>query len=94
MFFDIDTDAVIAELDKVDQHIDQLRTILENIESNISKGWDSERANGLVTPKIEEIKSSINKMQESTTNVRSNVVQYVANVKNADSSGNITSANA
>ena len=92
MNFRIDTDAVVAELDKIDQCIDELRGILSGMESNISSGWDSARAASLVTPKIEEVRASINNMQACTNDVRSNVVQYVANVHSADESGNISNA--
>ena len=92
MKFRINTDAVVAELDKIDSCIDELRQILSGMESDISSGWDSARAAGLVTPKIEEVRSSIENMQACTNNVRSNVVQYVANVHNADEAGNISSA--
>lgn len=91
MNFRINTEVVTEELDKIDTHIEELRVILSNLETDISSGWDSARASGLVTPKIEEIRSSISNMQACTNNVRSNVLKYVSNVHTADESGNISS---
>lgn len=90
MHFNIETEVVKGELDKIEKNIDKLRTILTNLESNISSGWQSARATGVVTPKIDEIKTSIDKMQECTNNVRTNVLQYVSNVTQADEAGTLT----
>ena len=93
MNFQINTEEVTAQLTKMDEAIDELRTILANMESDISKGWDSDRALSVVSPKIDEVKTSIEKMQLCTNRVRGNVAQYVSNVTSADTAGSITGAN-
>ena len=90
MNFNVDAESVIPELDNIDKSIDELRTILSNLESDISRGWSSDRSKSVVTPKIEEVSKSINTMQECTNHLRSNVVQYLSNVDAADSAGSIT----
>lgn len=90
MFFDINTDTVISDLNKIDASIDALNNILNSIETNVSSGWDSERSSSIIPPKLEEIRNSITNMRACTQNVRSNVLQYVTNVKSADEAGNIT----
>ncbi len=93
MNFYINTDMVLAELNQIDKCIDELRTICSNMESNISSGWDSDRAKNMVTPTIDGVKDSITQMQASVMNVRDNVKQYVTNVQSADTAGSIGNNN-
>ena len=92
MNFEINTGVVTSELGKIDECIINLRSMLSNIESDISSGWNSETARTVVTPAIDDIKSSIDAMQKSVENVRSNVSQYITNTEEADTAGSINSA--
>lgn len=87
--FKINVEIVEGKLGTIDEKISELETLVKNIESDISSGWNSDRSKSLVTPKIEEIKNSIAEMRKSTENVRNNVQTYVNNVKAADAAGSL-----
>lgn len=87
--FKINTEVVESKLGTIDEEITKLESLVKNIESDISSGWSSERSKSLVTPKIEEIKNSIEEMKKSAGNVRDNVQTYVNNVQSADAAGSL-----
>ena len=86
-FTKIDPVEVYNQLNNIDQFISELTQLCDNVNPDISGGWDSDISKKLITPKIEQIKEDIGNMSECITRVRGSVGTYTAGMEEADASG-------
>ena len=83
----INTNEVYNELNSIDQYISELSQLCDNVNPDISGGWDSEISRKLISPKIQKIKDDIANMRESIERVRGAVGSYTTGMEKADEAG-------
>ena len=89
----INTGVVDSELNKIDGYIDQLNQLYQNVNPDLTGGWDSATSRTIISPKIEQIKNSISSISQSVLRVRNGVSSYSTGMKEVDAAGATASGN-
>lgn len=87
----INTGSVNNQLNIISGLIDELNTLYSNINPDLTGGWDSNTSKNIISPKIQNIKDSINSMSQSVDRVRGGVSTYSKGMVAADTSGAVNS---
>ena len=84
---EIKTTEVYDELNKIDQAIEALNQLYNNVNPDISGGWDSEISKTLIRPKIQKMKDDITEISGCVAHVREAVGTYTRGIEKADAAG-------
>lgn len=83
----INTAVVDSELTKIDGYIDQLNQLYQKVNPDLTGGWDSATSKTIISPKIEQIKNSIDSISQSILRVRNGVSSYSTGIQEVDTAG-------
>ncbi len=84
----VDTEAVNSELLKIDNIVDEIQSLCDSTESDISPAWNSANAKANVTPKIDAIKQKITDINDIIKSVREHAGIVVSDIEETDASMN------
>ena len=69
---------------KIDGIVGEIESLYNNTDSDISSAWNSVNARTNVSPKIEEIKTSINNIKDAIARVRERAGITIAAIEETD----------
>ena len=76
----INVEAVEQEITKINNYIEELRQLCSNIDSDITRAWDSPVVRSEITPKIADIQSNIMLIERTIEGVSNNAGEFAKRI--------------